>query len=108
MNMSFKDKVLPLITVPVEKVIHRPVEGLDCVAVYFYGKARPAYIFNDPESEWDDDVATFLYDVRNGSDLMLLEARKMYGDSWPKYIKVRIPASELKTSKTVRFCYPKK
>lgn len=91
--MSFKAKVLQHITVPIEKAICRQIEGLECVAVYFHGQAGTAYMFNDPDADFAEDLESFLWQVRNGSALMVTQAEKFFGSEWPRCIRHCTPAT---------------
>lgn len=84
--MSFREQVVSKITVPYEKAIHRPIEGLDCVTIYFHGKAQKQYIFN--EDDFDEELPYFLHYVKNSSALMVEAAVQHFGDNWPKCIRV--------------------
>ncbi len=88
-EMTFKDKVVAHIRVPYEKAILRPVEGIDCVTVYFHGKALPQHIFN--EDNFNDELPYFLHYVQHGSDLMVEAAVNCFGENWQRRIRCIIP-----------------
>ena len=84
---TFRQKVLNLITVPVERVAFRKDKWGTICTVYFHGKFRPVTIADDTIS--NDDIKAFLHYVKHGSEAMVEEAEKTYGKNWRKYIKHR-------------------
>jgi len=84
---NFKNQVLDLIKVPVQKVIVRKDKWGEIASVYFYGQARTTHICSD-EMEDKDMVESFLHSVNNGSGLMIEEAKRCYGEDYRKYLKL--------------------
>lgn len=86
-NMTFRQKILKLVNVPVQRIAFRKDKWGEMATVYFHGKARPISISDDGLSK--DEIKGFKHDVKNGSDLMVESALATYGKDWRKYIKSR-------------------
>lgn len=97
METTFREAINTLVTVPVEKIIFRTDKWGDVATVYFHGKAQP--VFFEAENLADaDEIKAFLHYVKNGSELMLNEARQMFGDKYAQYIKIRGDKCQLNES----------
>lgn len=82
--MDFRKRILKIIDVPVGRIAFRNDKWGTLATVYFNGVGTPISIGDDI-----DDLDSFLHSVRNGSELMIREAKRCYGEDWRKYIKTR-------------------
>lgn len=84
--MDFRKKILSLIDVPVGRVSFRNDKWGTLVTVYFNGIASSVSIGDDM---LDDCLEEFLHSVKNGSELMIKEAKACFGEKWNENIKYR-------------------
>jgi len=85
---TFRQKILKMVNVPVERVAFRKDKWGVLATVYFHGKYRPESIGDDMMND-KDSIHIFKHGVKSGSGLMVKEAEKTYGENWRKYIKHR-------------------